>query len=256
MNYVSTPIPGVYATPSMLHLVNQFLSCPAAKTLISSKAIFKPIFIQETKQNIAKTLYHVNTDHWKPLKMVISIPERNGVEDLIFEIFNTKIDFINSQSRRVKEAKAGNLSMDQFARGIEIDEFNHAHEHAALSSQCKMLDLPPSFVNDHLKDQPIESALFMEDIECHTDVYRADWIDQYQNIYCIKHPDDARSCTTKKSDLCDRNQLLVLPQDKMEQVLKDRICKKFPQAHEDGKRMYRPFVEENCPPQKTDRSDL
>lgn len=255
MNYVSTPIPGVYATPSMLHLVNQFLSCPAAKTLIFSEAIFKPIFIQETKQNIAETLSHVNTAHWKPLKMVISIPERNGVEDLIFEIFNTKIDFINLQSRRIKEAKAGNLSMDQFARGIEIDELNHAHEHAALSSQCKMLDLPPSFVNDHL-DQPLEAMLFVEDLECHTDYYRADWIDQYQNAYCIKHPNDARSCTTQKSDLCDRNQLLALPQDEMGKVVKDRICKKFPQAHEDGKRLFQQFVEENCPLTKPGRSDL
>ncbi len=246
MNYISTAIPRVYATPSTLHLVNQYLSCPAAKTLIFSNAIFKPIFIQETKRNIADTAIYVNDENGKPTTMVISIPEHNGVEDLISEIFNTKIDHINSHSRMLKEAKAGNLSMNQFARGLEIDQLNHTNEHAALSRECKMLDLPYS-ANKKIQDQSVEAALFALDIECHTDSYRADWLAHYRNIYCSKHPADANSCTTKESDLCDRNRLLALPQDKMKQVLKDRICMKYPQAHEEGKRLYQQFFKKNCP---------
>ncbi len=253
MNYISTAIPKVYATPSTLHLVNQYLSCPAAKKLIFSAAIFKPIFIQESTQEFGYTDIAFNNANGKPREVVISIPKHNEMENLIFEIFNAKIDRIHSQSRTVKEAKAGNLSMDQFARSLEMDELSHTDEHAALSRECRMFDLPYR-ANKEMQDQSVEMALFALDIECHTDTYRADWLANYRNIYCSKHPEDANSCTTKESDLCDRNQLVALQRDKYEKILKDRICMKYPQAHEDGRRLYRQFFEKNCPKKPVDSS--
>lgn len=252
-----TAIPNVFASPETLSLVNQYLSCPAAKQLLSSNDIVKPLFIKATEdQNFAETASYYNKDY-KPTRVEILIPKshvktKEGLGDLVFEIFNARTSYVSDQAARLKQAASGSLSMDAFARNTEISELSHARDHAELRKKCANLKLPPDEVVDHLKDQPIEVALFAQDVDCHTDIYRSDWIDLYQAAYCAQHPSDTRSCQTTKQALCNHNQMLAMPKQNREKAFKERICKMFPNAHQDVKnhREYRNFVEKTCPKPK------
>ena len=254
---IPTAIPNVFASPETLPLVNQYLSCTAAKQLLSSGDIVKPLFIKATKsQNFAETQSSFNKDY-KPTRIEILIPEshlktKDGLGDLIFEIFNAKTSYVSDQAERLKAAASGHLSMDAFAKSTEISELSSAHDHAELRKQCQNLRLPSDEVVDHLKDQPLEVALFAQDVDCHMDIYRSDWIDQYQTAYCARHPSDTRSCQVRTSDLCDRNQILAMPKQKREKIYAERICKMFLNAHQDVKnhREYQNFVEKKCPKPK------
>ena len=261
MSSVSTAISGVYVSPSVLPVFNQYLSCAAAKELLSSDNVVKPLFIEATRdQNFAETQSFFNKNY-KPTKLKILIPESHlrtneGLGDLVFEIFNAKKRFVAQQAYLMKEAAAGNLSMDAFARSTEINELNNAHEHAELRRECQALKLPPDEVVDHLKDKPREVALFAQDTDCHTDIYRADWIDLYQAAYCAQHPSDTRSCKAGKNELCDRNQLLGMPEQKRNKIYKERICRMFADAHQDVKSdfVYQKFVKNHCPKSQKERT--
>lgn len=253
MNHISTVVPGVYATPTTSPLLDQFISCPAAKDLIFSNEVMKPLYIEPTKQAFAETVSLFNKDY-KPTKLTISIPEQNlntkeGLSDLFFEIFNAKTRFVSEQAATLKAARAGDLSMDQFAKRYEENELKNVHEHSQLRQACRALNLPFDETTDLLKDKPLEIALFAQDIDCHTDIYRGDWLLDYQKIYCAKHPEDIRSCIAKKSDLCDMDRVLRLPQDKKQRFLKNRICRMFPNANEVVKTytQYQKFFEKSCP---------
>ena len=260
---VSTPISRVFASPSTLPLVHKYLSCAAAKQLLSSDAIVKPLFIEATReQNFAETQAFFDKNY-KPTKIKILIPEsdvqtKEGLGDLVFEIFNAHTRYVTEQASRLKAAAAGNLSMDAFARNNEISELNNAQEHAELRKKCQVLKLPPDEVVDHLKDKPLEVALFVQDTDCHTDIYRGDWIDLYQTKYCAQHPSDARSCEAKKKALCDRNQVLAMTEQNRNKIYKDRICKMFSNAHPDVKKesLYQNFVKNNCPQDQKRKTEL
>lgn len=256
MSFISTAIVGVYASPSTLPLVNQYLSCAAAKKLLSSEKIQKPLYIETTKlQNFAETQSFFDKNY-KPTKMKILIPEGRGktekLGDLFFEVFNAGTRYVEEQASIMKDAAGGKLSMDAFARKTEINELKNAHEHAELRLQCQSLKLPPDDVVDHLMHKSIEVALFAQDADCHTDIYRMDWLDSYQKAYCLNSPNDKRSCKAVKKDLCDLNQVQGLSKHNRNKVYKEQICKLFPQAHKDVKTdsLYQNYVKKNCLKQK------
>ena len=261
MNSVSTGVSGVFASPAILPLTNEFFSCSVAKQLLSSDDIVKPLFIAATQnQNFAETQSFFDKNY-KPTKMIILIPESHlrteaGLGDLFFEIFNAKTRFVAQQAYAMKEAASGNLSMDAFARNIEINELTNAHEHATLRKECKDLKFAADEVVDHLKDKPLEVALFAQDTDCHTDIYRSDWIDSYQTAYCARHPNDTRSCKATKNVLCDLNQLLAMPEQKRNNIYKERICTMFSDAHQDVKNdsHYQNFVRQHCPKRQKERT--
>ncbi len=249
---ISTSITGVSAASSTLPLVAQFLSCSAASKWISSSEVEKPLSIEATKQSFAETITDFDKTY-KPKKIKILIPETHlhsneGLADLVFEIFNAGTEYVKLQGATIKKARAGDLSMDQFAKDTETNENRSNRARARLKQQCPEFQLAPSAFE--LSTEPLEILLFTQDIDCHTDFYRSDWIDLYQKAYCDKHPEEDRSCKTKKSDLCDLDQVERMPQEKKQKIYANRICKLYPQAVESVKTRFQSLFQKHCSKKK------
>jgi hypothetical protein len=250
---VSTSVPGVYASTDAFSLAERFFSCPAAAKRLDSEEFIKPILIDS--QNIPGPKSDIDYDksNYNPKRATILIPEKHlpstkALTGLAFEIFNIK----KSAANLNKQANLGDMGMDSFAMQKEDEETRDAKEHFKLIKQCaKPWKLSPKEVEEYMGDYNVslEVTRFRDEIMCHTDRYRQQWIDLFQKNYCKKHPSDSRSCETKKKDLCDHDQLISMSRSKQLDIAGKRACKMLPQADESVKKdpFIRGLLQEACP---------
>ena len=235
----------VYAASSMLPLVTQFFSCPAAQKLLDSDQIIKPLFIRSTQYNSPYCDIAYDAE-WNPRMSTIGIPEwhlktkRVAISDLMYELLNANASY----SRLLKLAAKGEVELDLFAREYEQIEQAATRGRFQLNQECsKGWDLPALSIEADCPDQEIHQ--FNQEIWCHTDAIRRQWIDKFQKIYCEKNPKDERSCKTKRDELCDYQ----LPESFGAGALAKRVCKLFPSAHEKVRidPEYRKIIASHCP---------
>lgn len=230
MSIVPTSVSNVFASPDALSLVEKFCSCPAALKLFSSAV--KPLFIISTTQ--ASASFAPAKGHaW------IQIPKRelqtkDSLDSLAFEMFNAQ-NSLGDLIRRGIRSDDGKVGMDTYAIETQMEEHFRTRGIAQLKEQCaEVWDLAP----DTRFQDPILD-LFEQEVNCHTDSYRQQWIDNHQTNYCAKHPEDKRSCEVNKEDLCDYLKVLELPEHDRSKLEKERFCKMFPHAHEKVKEYHR-----------------
>jgi hypothetical protein len=254
-NSIPTSVLGVFATAKAYPLTERFFSCPQAAKLLDSERFIKPILI-DTTQNIAAaiTLIHWNSDYTTATAAKILIAEEDlqttqALKNLAFEIFNAQG---TSKGFLYQQAILGNVGMDSYARQAEDREASGTQEHYELIKQCgnhwtiSPEELEAASLEEN--EQP-EIKLFVEEIYCHTDYYRREWVEKYQTIYCEKHPADNRSCETKKTDLCNLDTVRRMSFAEQTKFSRERICKLFPQAPDTVKNdpYFRAIILGKCP---------
>ncbi len=246
-------LPNVYSDLSTYEAVEKFLSCPSALKFVQSDSVFKPLYVMPSN-----TLFSprggltFGDDYSSPISSEISLPAKSlesdeAVKNLAFEIFNLKTD----KSFLLAKAEKGEVGMDEFARAIEIQESEDTKNFVQLREQCSEIwDLPVDDLDYEFVNMDQETNLFAQEVQCHTDAIRKQWIDKFKKIYCAKHPDDTRSCTAKKKDLCNLQELYKDPngQNTME-IVTERTCRLFPNASQSVKNYpkFRTIVEAFCP---------
>jgi len=144
------------------------------------------------------------------------------------------------------------MAMDQFARLIEKHETAATHDHIKLLKQCgNHWSMSPEELKGYtqIENDLIEVYLFLQEIVCHTDHYRKEWIRLYQNTYCANYPADDRSCKTNPADFCSIHVYKRMSGSEQGEFIKNRTCKLFPHAHESVKNdpYYRGIVQDRCP---------
>lgn len=233
---LTTPVPHVFATWKAYSLAERFFSCPHAAKLVQSKRFIKPILIDIQNIPGAETRIHWESN-FSPSAAQILIPEKylqttKVLRTLAYEIFNAQG---NVQGTSLyQQASLGTLGIDSYARQSEEHELAKTQEHFELIKQCgnhwKMspeeLKTYTSYENQHP-----EMYLFIQEIACHTDFFRKEWVKKFQKIYCDKHPSDSHSCETKMTDLCNLDMLRTMPVAEKAAFLRERICKLFQEAH-------------------------
>jgi hypothetical protein len=253
--FMPTSVPNVFAAVKMLPLAERFFSCPAAAKLFNSERFIKPILIDCHNIMTATTKITLENDI-TPTSAEIFIAEEDlqttkSLGSLAFEIFNAQIQ--NFSRGLHQQASLGNVGMDAYARQSEEYEFADTHEYFELIEQCgNQWSMSPQEQKEHTNDknQPLEVDLFIQEISCHTDLYRQEWVKKYQKIYCEKHPADSRSCEKgKATDLCSLNTVKNMPDADRIEFVRSRICKLFPQAHDTVKNDpdIRKIVQDRCP---------
>jgi hypothetical protein len=135
---------------------------------------------------------------------------------------------------------------------MENDEMSDTKDQSKLIKECgNHWNMSPEEIEQHtqFENQHPEVTLFIQEFDCHTDGYRQQWVENFQKPYCAKHPEDTRSCNTKKEDLCSTEMLNSMSNKEREVFFKRRICKLFPEAHVAVKNdpRIRKIVEEKCP---------
>src|SRR6185436_1401990 len=101
--------------------------------------------------------------------------------------------------------------MDSFARKREEHESADTEEHYDLIKQCgNHWTMTSEELEAYTKNDPLEVELFIQESWCHTDFYRQEWVKNFQQLYCEKHPADSRSCEIKTTDLCNYDMVLSM----------------------------------------------
>jgi hypothetical protein len=98
-----------------------------------------------------------------------------------------------------KRAAQGHLGMDKYAKLLETEEFKSKEGADELIRTCQSTyTIKPESGRPNL-----DFSLWNHEITCHTDKIRERWIENFQETYCKKHPNDLKSCQAKKKNLCD-----------------------------------------------------
>jgi hypothetical protein len=231
---VPTSVPNVSATMKAYPLAECFFSCPTATKLLDSERFIKPLLIDSQNISGAKTRIIWKSDY-TPISSKILIAEEDlvtskSLRNLAFEIFNTQ----TTSTGLFQQARIGDVEMDSYARQIEEHERADTQEHFELIKQCgNHWTMSPEEQEKYTQDSFTvpETHFFIQEVSCHTDDYRQEWIRNFQKIYCEKHPADSRSCETNMTDLCNFDTVRNMPISERKEFIRERICKLFPQAH-------------------------
>jgi|SRR5579872_7337327 len=251
MSLVIQNLPNVYSDPSTLADAQRVFACPAALEFAQSDAVFKPLYITSSKNLSGPRgglIY--GDDYHSPKRSHITLPTQSlesdeAVKHLAFELFNLN----TKKSSFLEKADKGEVGMDEFARATEIQEIEDTQGFLLLEERCsKIWDIPVEASDYTLANMDLESDLFAQEIQCHTDAVRERWIGNFQKIYCKKHPEDVRSCSIKKEDLCNFQKMLKNPRA-AEKVVTKRVCELFPKAAESVKNnpQFQTIVKAFCP---------
>jgi hypothetical protein len=232
-----------------VELMIQFCGCPTAKTLISSISEAIPIEVDVGNFPTASTLFNYD-DVYKKTDTKIEIPE-NQINDrlslLAYEIFNVKG---NEQQEKyiVGAAEAGEMNIDLYAQEKELLERNVTKNLVQLLQKCQTnWDIEESAIEKYqdLFKFDEKDYLIYQDVTCHTDRLRLEWIEYYQNKYCKKHPEDIGSC--QRTHLCDYHKLKQLPKEESRQYILARLCSVFSSFSQQAKQAFTPLVTKFCP---------
>jgi hypothetical protein len=244
-------------------LMEQFCSCPDAKAIAALFAKNQLILVEVGAASFASTHNHYQEDFFGNLygtNSLIQIPEQQSnasrIVDLAFEIFNTHGS--KQFGTDLALAKKGELSMDQYARKLELQEISSVKGFPPLLQAClAKWGMDPQLIDYRQKQLSLkdEDLLNTQEIECHTDWYRKQWMERYKEAYCAKHPDDIRSCQTLPEQLCDYGQFQQMPPEENMPILINRLCTYFPKFSEEAKKIYEASVLKFCP-DKLNQSDL
>jgi hypothetical protein len=224
-------LPDVFTTTRAVGLTTSFFACSEAKTLLNSSRFIKPLFIDidlEFKGGRTQVDYDENGKPFAQIGISNRLGRVSALKLLAIEIFNAHYSYLHPNL----EMK----NMDTYARRIEEIEYENTKPHFALIKQCgKTWRLSKKELEQYERaelahSQP-EFHFFHQEIACHTDYYRRQWIDDYQKIYCEKHPEDSRSCEAKKDDFCDLEVFRSLPIFEQDKIEMEKTCKAFPEAH-------------------------
>jgi hypothetical protein len=236
-----------------VQLMENFCACSEAKDVIASFTQNVSVEVEVSNISRATTI----RDYAKGLsgnlflvKALIKIPEHpqysSRIRDLAFEVFNTG----NKTSEALILAQKGELSMDLYAQKKEIDEFKSTKIHVQLLQKCQNIwELDQSRINILKNYNNFEEAddLNAQEIECHTDTYRMEWIELYQEEYCTKYPEDSRSCQARIEQFCDYYKLYEMPKEERMQIIMKRLCALFSKFSSNAKKFYAFNVKKFCP---------
>jgi hypothetical protein len=239
----------VYAASNAVPLMQEFCACPAALDML--KQVNVPVGIQMSADLIHGAMMipsHTKDHRLSGAAIGISskFNDKAAVFRLAFEVSNA---IQESQQLPFRQAVAnGDVSMDDYARNIEVSEINSTRNTLALQLKCsKFPGFEISGLAKELNALSEEEHLWHQDFRCHTDAYRLQWITQDQETYCRKHPEDIKSCKATVSDLCDMDALNHLPKIKFDELINKRICERYFTAPAYWQDLYRYRVEESCP---------
>lgn len=224
-------------------LGERFCKCPHANEILKLLPC-----LTELNVGIEGPQVRIRSSNIDPLRATIDIPEysfnsKEAIKGIAFEIFNVQ----NSVSllNLVKESRLGQIGIDQYALGAEKIEYESLQSYYSLMKKCgkdwllEEEDLKKiSEQSDLFEEQTEEESLLLQEVTCHTDGTREDWIDQIQSHYCKLHPEDGRSCAVSKSDLCD---FLTSP------ISNQATCARLSNAAETTKRFFRTQLCRVCP---------
>ncbi len=226
-------LPNVYFHPSTSAAVEKFLTCPAALEFVQSDAVFKPLYItsSEAINSPRSELTYTKGASQKESEILLpvkSLKSDEAVKHLAFEIFNLK----TNRATLLAKAEKGEMGIEEYARAFETQELEDTKAVIQLREQCSEIwNLPIDDLDYSRANMDLEANLFAQEIQCHTDDLRRQWIDLFKKVYCSKHPEDLHSCTAKKEDLCNFQEVMKDPNSpKAKKIIIDRTCKLYPSA--------------------------
>lgn len=234
-----TSIPQVYAnTLDAVSLVDQFCSCALAKKLLSTSQKVRPLVVELSDQVFGAFTKVLNHDEPGQIKSIITIPAnqlvKESIADLAFELFNAAQR--PQVQKIIQQAEQGEIGMDAYALSMENLEDKTSQMSDKLIERCKTewkIPIRYPFAADVVYNR------FLQEASCHADFHRQKWIEQHQDAYCIRHPQDTRSCGSDvKENLCNYQSMLKLQRelpDLYNKVMKQRICDLFPVSDETTK---------------------
>jgi hypothetical protein len=222
-------------------LMETFCKCPMARDLIN--LVTTPLEVTVGDFSTAQTdhVFYNKTLEMNLIKIPEQRTEEGRITGLAFEVFNV----LGASNTSTLVFKGATMSMDLFAREAELQELRRTRGYGPLLQSCqkewgisqKLIDRQTLYQDWNEEDHLIE-----QEIACHTDGYRLQWIKLHQNIYCKNHPEDLRSCETKPDQLCDKEN----PEEKARTILQ-RFCTLFPQLSERSQERHKALMKEVCP---------
>jgi hypothetical protein len=232
-------------------LMEQFCSCPEAKIAVDAFTKTAPIEVEVGDISLAISIQRSKSDAFGQFfleKSMIKIPEHETnstrLNDLAFEIFNTQQN--EQYDNFCALAETGKIGMDLFALQTELDEFNSLKNgYVPLIQKCQAkwkLDSEAIEEMNHYNLVDEKDHLIIQEIECHTDMYRIQWIINFKERYCKEHPEDLRSCETQLEQLCDSYEMTAVD----EEISTMRACTLFSEFSEKGKKLYEDIVKKYC----------
>lgn len=250
--------------PAALTLIKQFCACPAANVFMNENAlavimgtptIADPLTIPLSIE-ISKEFTHAMTHHGTiasgEKRAKIYLPQSSHKQLLspfTFEIFNNQRQRFD---KVFEEAKNGDLSMNDYGRKMEIEEIKTSIAADNLIEKCAKtwrLSVPlPLFLKD--PTDPLYTSqvhLWYNDFSCHTDEHRKNWINHFQQTYCARHPEDQRSCSIRKENLCDLTTYSRASALEQGKIFAGRLCKLITNAPDEVKSYFKAVISSNCP---------
>jgi hypothetical protein len=228
-------------------LMEKFCECPQAKNLIKLQTI--PLGVTVGDFSLPTTVSDgVRKRSLEDVFIYIpkSSTDKKKVTELAFELFNS----IGLKNIIDIHVRANTLSMDLFAREVELQEQRLHKGYLQLLQNCQKKWRVDQEVIDTEKALQMlndEDKLIAEDIACHTDTYRLQWINLYQPDYCKDHQEDLRSCSAKPEQLCHADKMQQMPEEQAEQIRLQRLCALFSKFSEHAKKLFTPKVKQICP---------
>jgi uncharacterized protein YciW len=245
-----------------VQLMEKFCACSEAKDVIASFTQYVPVEVEVSNTSRATTFRHHAKGLFGDLFLVralIKIPEHpensSRIHDLAFEVYNTE----DKTSEALILAQNGELSMDLYAQKTELSEFKSTKRHVQLLQNCQNIwELDQSRINIFQNYHNLEEAdvLNAQEIECHTDTYRIEWIKFEQKKYCIKHPEDSRSCQARLDQFCDYYKLHEKPREERKEIIMKRLCALFSKFSSNAKELYESNVKKFCPEKLESKKEL
>lgn len=223
-----------YKDPGALQIGNQFCSCPAARSLLSSFG--DKISIDVRTGSYPQIRFAFKESAPGESANEIQIPERmlklkDTVANFGLEIFNVKNR--NELEGLWDRAQKGDVDMDEYAKEYETIEFKSRDEAIDLALTCQFLE--QSSMKDITRD--LEIHLWNKEFDCHTDKIRQRWLESHKDAYCGKNP-KKKSCKMKPKDLCEYYQVTKMPEREKYLFRVNRICENLPNLPQKVKDWY------------------
>lgn len=189
-----------------LELSQKFCMCPQAHEVLKDlPGLTEVIVDEEGPQITTKGSSEKAIPHWVKISIPTNIINSDyAIYALASEIFNAK----NSPRFHQLTIKGitGEIDVDAYALAVEKEEWRSKQAFESLLRECQTVwQFDPKTIRQIFMLNTIDDHIWFQEVTCHTDFARGRWIDKFQKPYCQKHPEDARSCTIAKVDLCDSN---------------------------------------------------
>ncbi|HEV8053045.1 MAG TPA: hypothetical protein VGP47_11175 [Parachlamydiaceae bacterium] len=180
------------------------------------------------------------------IKLSDKINEEPLITRLAFEISN--VIEASKLTSFMRSTRNGDIGMDEYAAEIELSEINSKKNTYTAQLKCgKHADFEPSVLSHAMNKLSFEEHLWYQDVECHTDIYRTQWVKEFQKNYCLKNPRDVKSCQTSLKDLCDIYALNKMSKVNHLNMIHKRICERFSTAPPYFQKQFDSIIEETCP---------